>query len=68
MNAVVHHLLAVDSVLLFEIRVETSLDVLDNRLPAVVIVNKVAEPGRINNSEAQPHTVFLDVYAHKHVS
>lgn len=61
MNTVVHHLLAVHPVLLLEVCIKASLDVLDNRLPTVVVIDKVAKPRRVNNGETQPHTIFLDV-------
>jgi hypothetical protein len=34
MDAIIHDLLPVDAVFLFQIRVETGFDVLDNRFPA----------------------------------
>ena len=36
------------------------LDVLDNGVPAAVIVDKVAVAGCVNNVQAEAHTVLLN--------
>lgn len=36
------------------------LDVLDDGIPAAVVVDKVAIAGSVNNVQAQSHTVLLD--------
>jgi hypothetical protein len=60
-NTVVDHLLTVHSVLLLEICIEASLDVFNDRFPAVVVVDKITETGCINNGKTQSHAIFLDV-------
>ena len=61
MDAVVSHLLPVDPVLLLEIRIEASLDVLDNGLPALVVVDIVTEPGGVDDRESQADAILLNV-------
>jgi hypothetical protein len=36
------------------------LDVLDNGIPAAVVVDKVAVTGSVNNVQAQPHAILLN--------
>jgi hypothetical protein len=36
------------------------LDVLDNGVPAAVVVDQVAVTGSVNNVQAQPHAVLLN--------
>ena len=49
-NTIVHHLLPVDAVLLLEISIETGFDVLDDGLPALVVVDKVTESWGVDDS------------------
>lgn len=62
-NTVVDNVHAVDLVLGFEIGIEALLDVLDDRPPGVVVVDKVTETGRVNDSQAKTNAVLLDVGA-----
>lgn len=62
-NAVVDDVAAVDLVLSLKVGVETLLDVLDNRAPRVVVVDKVTEAGSINNAQAEANTVLLNIGA-----
>ena len=36
------------------------LDVLDNGIPATVVVNEVAVTGSVNNVQAQSHAILLN--------
>ena len=51
MDAVIHNFLPIHPVLLLKVRVETCLNVLDNRLPAGDI-GEIALSGRIAHHEA----------------
>lgn len=62
MDTVVDHLLSVDPVLLLEVGIEPSLDVLHNWLPALIVVHKVTETGGIHNSQAETNTALLDIW------
>lgn len=62
-NAVVDNVAAVNLVLSLKVGIETLLDVLDNRAPRVVVVDKVTETGGINNAQAEADTVLLDIGA-----
>lgn len=46
--------------LLAEVGAVLVLDVLDNWVPAALVVDQVAVAGRVDNVEAQTHAVFLD--------
>lgn len=46
--------------LLAEVGTVLVLDVFDNRVPAAFVVDQIAVAGRVDNVEAQTHTVFLD--------
>lgn len=46
--------------LLSQIGAVLVFDVLDDRIPAAVVVDQIAIAGRIDNVEAQTHTVLLD--------
>ena len=61
MDTVVSHLLPIDPVLLLEIRIKASLDVLDNGLPALVVVDIVTEPGGVDDRESQADAILLNV-------
>lgn len=62
-DAVVDNVAAVDLVLSLEVGVETLLDVLDNRAPRVVVVDKVTEAGGIDDAQAETDTVLLNIGA-----
>lgn len=62
-NPVVNNVHTVDLVLRVEVGIETLLDVLDNRTPGVVVVDKVTETGGIDDGQAEPDTVLLNVGA-----
>lgn len=61
MDTVVDELGPVHPVLLLEVGVKARLDVVDNRLPAIIVVDKVTEARRVNDSEAESHATLLDV-------
>lgn len=46
--------------LLAEVGAVLVLDVLDDGVPAALVVDQVAVPGRVDDVEAQTHAVFLD--------
>ena len=51
MYTIIHNIHAVDLILSVEICVKALFNVLDDRLPRVVIVDKIAEARRINNCQ-----------------
>ena len=61
MDAVVDELVAVDAVLLLEIGVEASLDVVQDRLPAGRVVDKVSEARCVDDSQLQADSALLNV-------
>lgn len=61
MDSVVRDFLAVELVLLREVRVEAGLDVIEDRLPAFIVVDKVAETGGVDDGEAESDAIFLNV-------
>lgn len=63
MNSVVHDIHAIHLILSVQIGIITLFDILDNRLPGLVIIDKVTEAGRIDYSETQSDTVLFDVSA-----
>lgn len=63
MDAVVDNVAAVDLVLGLEVGVEALLNVLDNRAPRVVVVDKVTKSRSVHHSQAQTHAVLLNVSA-----
>ncbi len=56
--------LALSSELLSQVRRVLVLDVLDNGVPASVVVDKVAIAGGVDNVEPQPDAVLLDDVGH----
>jgi hypothetical protein len=62
-DAVVDNVASVDLVLGLEVCIVALLDVLDNRAPGVIVVDKVAEAGGINDAQAETNTVLLNVGA-----
>ena len=61
MDAVVDNVHAVDFVLSIEVGIEALLDVLDDRAPRLVVVDKVTKARSINNVQSQTYTVLLNV-------
>lgn len=61
MDAVVDNVHAVDLVLGIEVGIEALLDVLDNRAPRLVVVDKVTESRSIDDVQSQAYTVLLNV-------
>jgi hypothetical protein len=61
MDAVVDNVHAVDLVLGIEISIEALLDVLDDRAPGLVVVDKVTKSRSIDNVQSQTNTVLLNV-------
>jgi hypothetical protein len=62
-DAVVYNVHAVDLILGIEVCVEALLNVLHNGAPRSIVVDKVAEPRGINDSQAQTHAVLFNVSA-----
>lgn len=62
-NAVVNNVHTVDLVFRIEVSIETLLNVLHNRAPGVIVVDKVTETGGINNGQTEPDTILLNVGA-----
>lgn len=58
---VIHQFCSVDPVFLFEVGVESGLDVVDNRLPGVCIVDKVSISRSVDDRQSQSHSIFLDI-------
>ena len=61
MDAVVDNVHAVDLVLGIEIGIEALLNVLDDRAPGLVVVDKVTETRSIDNVQSQTYTILLNV-------
>ena len=64
-DAVVNNVHAVDLVLCIEISIEALLDVLDNRTPGCIIVDKVTKAWSVNDSKAQTDAILLNVRANR---
>jgi len=63
MDSVVDDVHAVDLVLSIEVRVESLLNVVDNRAPGLIVVDEVTETGCVDNSKAETDTSLLNVGA-----
>lgn len=63
MDAVVNDVHAVNLVLGVEVGIEALLNVLDNRAPRLVVVDKVTEAGSVHNGQAEANASLLDVRA-----
>jgi hypothetical protein len=61
-NTSVGRLETVDTVLLLEVEVVARLNVLEDGLPALVVVHKVTKAGGVNDGELEPDTVLLNVW------
>lgn len=62
-NSVVNNVHAVDLVLSIKIGVVALLNVVGDRAPRLVIVDKVTKSGGVNDSQAKADTSFLDIGA-----
>lgn len=62
-DAVVDNVAAVNLVLGLQVSVETLLDVLDDRAPRVVVIDKVTEARSIDDAQAETDTVLLNIGA-----
>jgi hypothetical protein len=62
-DAVVDNVHPVDLVLSIEVGIEALLDVVDDRAPRLVIVDKVTKAGRVHHSKTKTNTGLLDVGA-----
>lgn len=60
-DTVVNKLGPVHSVLLLKVSIETRLNVVDNGLPAIVVVDEIAKSRRVNDGETKTYTALLDV-------
>jgi hypothetical protein len=63
MNTVVNNIHAVNLVLSIQVGVESLLDVVDDRAPRLIIVDKISKTWCIDNSEAETNTCLLNVGA-----
>lgn len=61
MYTVVNDVHAVDLVLGLEVSIESLLDVLNDRSPGIIVVDKVTESWCVNNSQSKPYTVLFNV-------
>lgn len=61
MDSIVGQLGSVDSVLLLEVGIESSLDVLDDGLPAVVVVDEISVTWSVDDGETKTDAILLDV-------
>jgi hypothetical protein len=68
MNTVINHLHPVDPVLLLQVRVESRLDVVEDRLPALLVVDKVSVSRRVYDRQTQADSILLDVCRRMHWS
>ena len=77
MNAVIHNLLTIDAILLLQVRIKARLDVVEDGSPTavcqegicgckiivpVVVVDKVAKTGGIDDCQVKTDTVLFNVY------
>lgn len=60
-NTVVNNVHAVNLVLSIQVRVESLLDVVDDRAPGLVVVDEIAETWCIDNGQAETNTCLLNV-------
>lgn len=63
MNAVVNNVHSVDLVLRVQIGIKALLDIVRNRSPGLVVVDKVAEARGINHGQTETDTGLLDIGA-----
>ena len=63
MDSVVDDVHAVDLVLGIQVRVESLLNVVDNRAPGLIVVDEVTETRSVDNSKAETDTSLLNVGA-----
>ena len=63
MDSVVDDVHAVNFVLSIEVRVESLLNVVDNRAPGLIVVDEVTETRSVDNSKAETDTSLLNVGA-----
>lgn len=61
MDTVVNDVHAVDLVLSIEVSIISTLDIVNNRAPRLVIVNEVTESRGVNDSQAKADTRLLDI-------
>lgn len=62
-DTIVNNVDAVDFVLSLEVCVETLFDVFDNRIPRLVIVDKITKAWSVDHSQAKADTVLVDICA-----
>lgn len=62
-DPVVNDIHAVDLVLGIKIRVEALLNVLDDRLPRVIVVDEIAKARGIDNCQTKAHAILLNIGA-----
>lgn len=60
-DTVVNHLLPVHPVFLLEVRIKAGLDVLHDRLPALVVVDEVAKTRGVDDGQAETDAALLNV-------
>ena len=63
MDAVILHIVALRAHLAVQVRVVLRIKVLDNRHPAVGIVDKVAKAGRVNKVQTKAEVALLKIYS-----
>lgn len=61
MDTVVYDVHAIDFVLSVEIGIETLLDVLNDRSPRIIIVDKVAKSWGVYHRQAEANTILLNI-------
>lgn len=60
-DSVVDNIHAVDLVLCIKIRVKARFDILDDGMPGISVVDKIAKARSIDHSQAKTNTILFDV-------
>lgn len=60
-DTIINDVHAVDLVLCIQVRVEALIDVLNDRPPRVVVVDKVTEAGCVHHGQSKTHAVLLNI-------
>lgn len=62
-DAVIHDVHPVDLVLGVEIGIESLFNILDDRVPGLVVIDEVTKTRGVNNGQTEANTVFLNISA-----
>lgn len=65
MDTIIHNVDPVDLVFCIEVRIESLFNVLDDRPPRVIIIDKVTKSWCVNHRQTQTNAVFLNIGANR---